>query len=80
MHVATVCWSTALLWGIVRLYRRGDVVAWFMLTFAVYILLLMGYPQAIVSVLRMLFAVVLWYSITLLRGGERRRLGRVLAL
>ena len=80
MHVATVCWSTALLWGVVRLFRRGDVVAWFTLTFAGYSLLLMGYPQAIVYMLWMLFAVVLWQSSALLRGGERRRLGRVLVL
>ncbi|MFM2308379.1 MAG: hypothetical protein RLY87_499, partial [Chloroflexota bacterium] len=80
MHVATVCWSTALLWGIVRLFRRRDVVAWFTLVFAGYSLLLMGYPQSIVYMLWMLAGVVAWQCMSLVRRGERQRVLRVLVL
>ena len=59
MHVATVCWSTALLWGIVRVFKHGDVIAAMTLLLGGYSLLLMGYPQAIVYVLWMLIGAVM---------------------
>lgn len=69
MHVATVCWSTALAWGIVRWYRRGDLVAWVTLLYAIYSIVLMGYPQSVVYVAWVLGAYVVWQQGKRLRAG-----------
>ena len=73
MHVATVCWSTAVLWGVVRWFRRADVVAGFTLLFATYALLLMGYPQSVVYVAWIIGVVVVGQLVRRLRVGEVRR-------
>ncbi len=81
MHVATVCWSSALLWGIVRVFKKGDLVAAVTLLMGGYSLLLMGYPQAIVYMLWMLAGVVVLVALPLLRARDYRLLiQRVLIL
>lgn len=80
MHVATICWSTALLWGIVRVFKKGDVVAAMTLLLGGYSLLMMGYPQAIVYVLWMLVGAVVLAGWPLLVTRDYRRWRRGVAI
>lgn len=62
MHIASICWSAGVFWGIVRLQRRGDAVAWSALAFSVYSLLLMGYLQTVVYSVWVFGAYVIWQA------------------
>lgn len=48
MFIATLCWSAGALWGLSRLARRPDVLAWVVLAFSGYSLLMTAYPQPVV--------------------------------
>jgi len=48
MHIATVCWSAALLFGVMRIFHRRDGFAWIIVAFGFYGMFLMGYPQTAV--------------------------------
>ena len=69
MHIATVCWTTALLYGVMRTFRTRDGRGWLVIAFATYGLFMMGYPQTAVYSIWMLagyVGVVCW---PLLRRG-----------
>ncbi len=65
MFISGLCWTTGILYGLVRYQRRRDVYGWGILTFAVSSLFLTGYPQTIVYIAYMLagFCVVLMYRV-----------------
>lgn len=46
MFSSTWCWAAGALLGITRMARKSDLVAWSILTFSVYSLLMTGYPQS----------------------------------
>ena len=54
VFISGLCWTTAILYGVVRYQRRRDVYGWGILTFAVSSLFLTGYPQTIVYIAYML--------------------------
>jgi hypothetical protein len=51
MHIATICWSTGLLYGGIRLIRHNTFTNWVIVTLSMYLLLMLGYPQAVVFAL-----------------------------
>ena len=63
VFISGLCWTTAILYGVVRYQRRRDLYGWGILTFAVSSLFLTGYPQTIVYIAYMLagFCMVLVY-------------------
>ncbi len=63
MHIASICWSVGVFWGIVRMQRRGDTVAWGVLAFSVYSLLMMGYLQTVVYSVWIFGAYIVWHAI-----------------
>ena len=62
MHIASICWSVGAFWGIVRLQRRGDSVAWGALAFSVYSLLMMGYLQTVMYSVWIFGAYIVWQA------------------
>lgn len=54
MHIATVCWTAALLYGMMHIFRQRDGWGWVVMAFATYGLFLMGYPQTAVYSIWML--------------------------
>lgn len=62
MHIASICWSAGAFWGIVRLHRRGDLLAWGMLAFSVYSLLMMGYLQTVIYSVWIFGAYSVWQA------------------
>ncbi len=54
MHIATVCWTAALLYGMMHVFRQRDGWGWMVMAFATYGLFLMGYPQTAVYSIWML--------------------------
>jgi hypothetical protein len=48
MFISAWCWSLGALWAITRLTRTADLLTWSALAFAVYSLLMTGYPQLVV--------------------------------
>lgn len=62
MHIASICWSAGAFWGIVRMQRRGDAVAWGVLAFSVYSLLMMGYLQTVVYSVWIFGAYIVWQA------------------
>ncbi len=54
VFISGLCWTTAILYGVVRSQRHRDVYGWGILTFAVSSLFLTGYPQTIVYITYML--------------------------
>lgn len=62
MHIASICWSVGAFWGIVRMQRRGDAVAWGALAFSVYSLLMMGYLQTVVYSVWIFGAYIVWQA------------------
>jgi len=69
MHIATVCWTAALLYGLMRVFRQRDGLGWLVVAFATYGLFLMGYPQTAVYSVWMLAGYVGVVSWPLLRRG-----------
>ncbi len=69
MHIATVCWTAALLYGVMRIFRQRDVWVWVVMAFATYGLFLMGYPQTAVYSVWMLAGYVGVVSWPQLRRG-----------
>jgi hypothetical protein len=51
MHIATICWSAGLLYGGIRLLRHATFTNWAIVTLSLYLLLMLGYPQAVVFAL-----------------------------
>ena len=62
MHIASICWSVGAFWGIVRMQRRGDAVAWGALAFSVYSLLMMGYLQTVIYSVWIFGAYIIWQA------------------
>lgn len=60
MHIASLCWSAGLFWGIVRMHRRNDAIAWGVIAFSTYSLLMMGYLQTGIYSVWMLVGYVGW--------------------
>ena len=63
MHIATVCWTAAVLYGMMRIFRQRDGWGWLVVAFATYGLFMMGYPQTAVYSVWMLVGyagVVCW--------------------
>ncbi|MEY3991100.1 MAG: hypothetical protein RI985_2181, partial [Chloroflexota bacterium] len=51
MHIATICWSAGLLYGGIRLIHNNTFTNWVIVTLGIYMLLMLGYPQAVVFAL-----------------------------
>lgn len=69
MHIASVCWTAAALYAIMRVFRKTDGLGWLIAAFATYGLFLMGYPQTAVYSGWMLAGYVGVISWPLLRQG-----------
>ncbi len=69
MHIASVCWTAALLYAVMRIVRLRDVWGWVVMAFATYGLFLMGYPQTAVYSVWMLAGYVGVVSWPQLRRG-----------
>ena len=48
MFLGTWTWSAGILWALTRVAKRADLLAWTMLAFCCYSLLMTGYPQLVV--------------------------------
>lgn len=78
MHIATVCWTAGLVYGMIRSFREPDGWGWLVLAFATYGLFLMGYPQTAVYSVWMLVGyagVMIWLP---LQQGQWRDVARQL--
>lgn len=64
MHIATICWSAGLLYGGIRLLRNNVFTNWAIVTLSMYLLLMLGYPQAVVFALVIIGGYLLFESIT----------------
>ncbi|MEM9602538.1 MAG: hypothetical protein AAGA11_06725 [Pseudomonadota bacterium] len=65
MFTAVWCWAAGALWGLARLHRRGDLVAWAAIAFSGYSALMTGYPQPVVFKIYLLGGYALWLAASL---------------
>jgi hypothetical protein len=71
MFAAVWCWSAGALWAVTRLHKRHDFLAWGVLAFSVYSLLMAAYPQPVVFHAYLLGVYGLWLLYTRQQAGAR---------